>query len=95
MLTLPSASAYRHTHTSALRKMREQTPDRCLVVLFNISRKHSGAEFRNRRKTGELKQIHCKSIRIIYLEELFQRLDVGKKHSIFPPFHTTQLQQQH
>lgn len=50
MLTLPSASAYTHTPISALGKMREQTPDRCLVTLLNISGKYSGAEFRNSRK---------------------------------------------
>lgn len=50
MLTLPSAPACTHTPTSALGKMREQTPDRCLVMLLNTHGKYSGAEFRNRRK---------------------------------------------
>lgn len=61
-----------------------------------MSGKHSGAEFRNREKgSAELRQIPYKSIRIIYLEEFLQRLDVGRKHYNFPPFHTTQLQQHH
>jgi len=49
---VPSASAYIHTPISALRKRREQGPDRCLVTMLNIAGKYSGAEFRNRRKEG-------------------------------------------